>query len=141
MTTILKIVFVALIVFIMSNLNCSCSPTKRNTKDIQHGTYTVNWSDGVTIYTVLIQFEDEVLGRGKIAYDVLVKKLGGVPRGSTIIFRAPADIVQLIEEHTNESPASPLPFRDEVEAKEKFADICIQNQLKYKLDTYITGNP
>ncbi|MCW0218563.1 MAG: hypothetical protein OJI67_09600 [Prosthecobacter sp.] len=95
----------------------------------------VHWHDGVALYSVVYSINGQELGRGKKAYESLIKQLSGLPGGSHITFRFPADIAGLILDRTQLE--EPLPFDGHETERVNFNELMLKKGFTLTLDSYV----
>ena len=103
-------------------------------KSTEQPEFTVRWDGGVTLYTVLFRFNDDTVGRGRMAYAKLIKRIESIPDGSHLRFEYPEDIAALMTELSQTT--EPLPFRGYESERKYFVDMQVRKKLRVTINSY-----
>jgi hypothetical protein len=73
-------------------------------------------------------------GRGREAYEIVMKKLEDLPTSSLVIYEMPRDIIDLLSRMTQNN--DPLPFYSDERERRRFDDLCARKEFRWEVNSF-----
>ena len=104
-------------------------------RESRNSDHVVIWNDGVALYSVVYTIDGDEIGRGRAAYEDLIRRLEALPDGSRLKFKFPADIAGVLLDRTQRE--EPLPFDQHEPERMAFDALLLQKKFIVSFEGYV----
>lgn len=116
------------LLLILALAQCGEAPSSSSTTRPESKYATViEWSDGVSLHSVLYKVDGKIIGRGKDAFKLVFKHIESLPEKSLILIKMPADIANVLADRTGGE--DPFPFEGYESERKQFGDLGLRRHL------------